>query len=103
MSDLRVSPEDCTSMAEVRAGVDRLDEQVVALLAERFRYMEAAARIKPEREAVRDEWRKADVLSKVSARAAREGAPVERLFALYEQLIESSIAYEFDCFDERPR
>jgi isochorismate pyruvate lyase len=90
-------------MAEVRSGVDRLDEEIVALVAERFRYMDAAARIKPDREAVRDEWRKADVLSKVSASAAREAAPVERLFNLYEQLIESSIAYEFDRFDERPR
>jgi isochorismate pyruvate lyase len=34
-------------MMEVRHGVDRLDEEIVALLAERFRYMGAAARIKP--------------------------------------------------------
>jgi isochorismate pyruvate lyase len=86
-------------MAEVRQGVDRLDEAIVALLAERFRYMEAAARIKPERDAVRDEWRKADVLAKVRAAAEREGAPAARLAALYEALIESSIAYEFERFD----
>ena len=102
MSD-RVKPEACATMADVRQGVDGLDEQIVALLAERFRYMEAAARIKPRREAVRDEWRKADVLSKVAAAALREAAPAERIAALYDQLIESSIAYEFDCFDARPR
>ena len=42
-------------MAEVRHGVDRLDEDIVRLLGERFRYMDAAARIKPDRAAVRDE------------------------------------------------
>lgn len=96
----RVKPADCHDMAEVRAGVDALDEAIVALLAERFRYMDAAARIKPSREAVRDEWRKADVLAKVAAHAASAGVPVAVAATLYECLIEASIAYEFDRFDE---
>jgi chorismate mutase len=53
-------------MAEVRHGVDRLDEEIVRLIGERFRYMDAAARIKPERGAVRDEGRKAQVLANVA-------------------------------------
>ena len=97
--DERVKPADCRDMAEVRAGVDALDEEIVALIGERFRYMDAAARIKPQRSAVRDEWRKADVLAKVAARASAEGVPAETLSALYERLIEDSIAYEFDRFD----
>ena len=68
MSDI-LPPADCTTMTEVRAGVDDVDRQVVALLQRRFGYMDAAARIKPAREAVRDEWRKADVLAKVDAAA----------------------------------
>jgi isochorismate pyruvate lyase len=99
MSDETVLPADCSSMEEVRRGVDRLDEEIVALLAERFRYMDAAARIKPDRAAVRDEWRKADVLAKVAASAAEAGAPAERIALLYESLVEASIAYEFDRFD----
>ena len=99
MSDYRVLPADCKTMEQVRGGVDRLDREIVALLAERFRYMDSAARIKPERGAVRDEWRKADVLAKVEAEAAKAGAPVERLARLYEALIEASIAYEFERFD----
>src|SRR3712207_2994714 len=99
MASDRVAPGECRTMAEVRHGVDRLDEAIVALLAERFRYMEAAARIKPAREMVRDEWRKADVLAKVGAAAATAGAPVDRVAALYEALVESSIAFEFDRFD----
>ncbi|MHA7872936.1 MAG: chorismate mutase, partial [Hyphococcus sp.] len=37
-------------MAEVRAEIDRLDRVLVALLAERQRYIEAAGRIKGRRE-----------------------------------------------------
>ena len=100
MNDMNMAPDRCSSMAEVRAGVDRLDEQIVKLVAERFRYMDAAARIKLERDTVRDETRKADVLAKVRLSAQREGAPAERVAAVYEQLIENSIAYEFERFDE---
>jgi isochorismate pyruvate lyase len=95
----RVKPADCATMAEVRHGVDGLDAEIVERLAERFRYMEAAARIKPGRDAVRDEGRKADVLAKVRTRAAAAGAPVERTTEVYETLIEASIAYELERFD----
>ena len=86
-------------MAEVRFGVDRLDEEIVALVGERFRYMDAAARIKPERGHVRDEGRKAEVLANVARHAEAAGVPPEVAADLYERLIEASIAYEFVRFD----
>jgi isochorismate pyruvate lyase len=86
-------------MAEVRHGVDRLDEEIVRLIGERFRYMDAAARIKPDREAVRDEGRKAQVLANVARLAKEHGVPVGPATELYERLVEASIAYEFGRFD----
>ena len=35
-------PEECMTMAEVRAGVDKVDEALISLLARRFGYMAAA-------------------------------------------------------------
>lgn len=87
-------------MAEVRAGVDEVDREIVRLAAERFRYMDAAARIKPARATVRDEGRKAEVLRNVASHAREAGAPPAAMAELYERLIEASIAYEFDRFDE---
>lgn len=98
MSDIR-DPHDCTTMSEVRAGVDDVDRQIVALVATRFGYMDAAARIKPDRGAVRDEWRKADVKAKVAAAAAEAGVDRDLMSRLYEDLIETSIAHELDVFD----
>lgn len=98
MTDTR-EPQDCSTMAEVRAGVDAVDRQIVALIARRFGYMDAAARIKPDRSAVRDEWRKADVKAKVDAAAACAGIDRALMSRLYEDLIETSIAYEMDAFD----
>lgn len=93
------NPQDCTDMAQVREGVDEVDRQIVELLARRFGYMDAAARIKPDREAVRDQWRKDDVQAKVCAEAERLGLPAGRLNAVWEELMEQSIAYEFEKFD----
>jgi isochorismate pyruvate lyase len=101
MSSPRVKPADCRTMAEVRHGVDRVDEEILALLGERFRYMDAAARIKPSRELVRDEARKAEVIGNARARAAAEGVPDELIEILWELLVESSIAHELATFERR--
>lgn len=99
MTAERVKPADCTDMAEVRQGVDALDRAIVALLAERFGYMDAAARIKPDRAAVRDEARKAQVLANVARLAVERNIPAAVVANVYEQLVEGSIAYEFERFD----
>jgi isochorismate pyruvate lyase len=90
---------DCTTMAEVRAGVDALDAALVMLLARRFGYMEAAARIKPDRGAVRDEARKAQVIAGARAAAAGTAVPDALVADLWERLVEASIAYELARFD----
>jgi isochorismate pyruvate lyase len=86
-------------MTQVRAGVDRVDAQLVELLAVRFAYMDAAARIKTERNAVRDEARKQQVLKNVHDAASGLGIPVEVVADLWERLVEASIAYELDIWD----
>jgi isochorismate pyruvate lyase len=96
-----LSGPDCTTMAEVRAGVDQLDRELVGLLARRFAYMDAAARIKPERGHVRDEGRKAEVIANARAEAKRLGVPEEVVGDLWERLVEASIAYELAAFDQR--
>ena len=92
-------PEQCVTMSEVRAGIDDIDRRVVELIARRFRFMDAAARIKPDRDAVRDEVRKAEVLAKVDQAAADAGVDRSLMARIYEELIEGSIAYEFVEFD----
>ena len=93
-------PEECITMAEVRAGVDATDRALMALLDRRFGYMRAAARIKPDREAVRDEDRKAAVIAAARADAEARGLPAERLATLWDALVETSIAYELDKWDD---
>jgi isochorismate pyruvate lyase len=89
----------CANMTDVRASVDAVDEELVLLLSKRFSYMDAAARIKNERSAVRDDQRKADVLAKISTLAQAAGVPVSVALDIWEVLVEGSIAYEHEQWD----
>jgi isochorismate pyruvate lyase len=99
MTDTLTAPADCETMAEVRAGVDRADRELMALLERRFGYMRAAARIKAERAAVRDEQRKREVIVAAVADAEARGLPGAAIGEIWERLVEASIAYEFEEWD----
>jgi isochorismate pyruvate lyase len=92
-------PETCQDMTEVRAGVDAVDRALVELLAVRQRYMDAAARIKPDRAAVFDPVRVEDVIAKVRAAAAEAGLSDAIAEPVWRLLVDRSIAYEHGAWD----
>ena len=92
-------PNNCTNMAEVRIGVDQTDRELMELLDRRFGYMRAAARIKTDRNVVRDEARKAEVIDNARADAETRNLPAKEIAELWEHLVEASIAYELIEWD----
>ncbi len=86
-------------MAEVRAGVDAVDDALIALFAQRFEFMDAAARIKTDRDSVRDEVRKKEVLNNVAAAAVKQGLSVLLIREIWDKLIEASIDHELVQWD----
>ena len=98
MTDI-AEPEDCRTMQDVRAGVDATDRALMELLDRRYGYMRAAARIKQDRGHVRDEARKAEVIANARSDAHARGLPGDDIGALWDALVESSIAYELREWD----
>ncbi len=96
-----VAPEDCREMAEVRAGIDALDAELVALLSVRQRYIEAAGRIKPQKSEVRLPWRIEEVVEKVLARADAAGLSRAIAEPVWRELIDRCIAHEHGVWDAR--
>lgn len=86
--------EACVDMAEVRYEIDRLDRLLVALMAERQGYIEAAGRIKPRANEVHLEWRIEDVVAKVLASAEREGLSKRIAEPVWRELIARCIEHE---------
>jgi isochorismate pyruvate lyase len=98
--DPRTPPEQCRTMVEVRVGVDALDRALVRLIAERQGYMDAAARIKPDRNVVHDDARIEDVVAKVKAAAREAGLSEAIAEPVWRTMIARCIAYEFERFDQ---
>lgn len=92
------TPDDCRTMADVRREIDRLDEQLVALVARRMGYIARAAEIKRRAEDIRDDDRVEDVIAKVRAAARREGLGPEQAEKVWRVLVETSIRHEADLF-----
>jgi isochorismate pyruvate lyase len=88
-------------MVDVRYEIDRIDRVLVGIIAERQSFMDAAARIKPNREAVRDEARIADVLAKVFAEGRKVGLSPAIAEPVWRAMMEACIAYEFAAYDAR--
>ena len=79
------------SLADIRGAIDRIDEQIVALLAERGRYVKDAARFK------RDAFQ---VFDRVVRLAHEQGAYPEVVEACYRTMVAGFIAREQADFAE---
>ena len=90
-----MSVRECRDLDEARTEIDRLDRQIVALLAERAGYVRQAARFKATREDVPAPQRVEAVIGKVRALAAEvelDPALVERVYrAMIAAFIEAEL------------
>ncbi|MDX2257613.1 MAG: chorismate mutase [Hyphomicrobiaceae bacterium] len=82
-------------MSHVRAEIDRIDRDLVDLVAERFSYVDRAWQIKLHAaEGAVVPWRIQQVIDKVKARAGERGLPPELVEAMWRQMIGWFIQYE---------
>ena len=86
--------EDCQSMTEVRAEIDRVDQALVDLLGERWSYVHRAWVFKRSPDEASVPWRNREVIEKVRARAEVAGMPPEMAEALWRLIIGWGIQYE---------
>jgi isochorismate pyruvate lyase len=88
-------PQDCADLSQVRVEIDRIDNGLVDLIAERFAYVERAWHIKLGlKQEASVPWRNQQVIDKVRARAAEKGVPPDLCEALWRQMIGWFIQYE---------
>jgi isochorismate pyruvate lyase len=95
-----IPPELTENMQEVREGVDEIDRQLIDLLISRYKFMDAAARIKDDKYKVRDEVRKSQVIDNVCALVKNTSVPEETVKIIWNILVESCIAYEMNKWHE---
>jgi isochorismate pyruvate lyase len=84
----------CASLEEVRTNIDRIDTAIVALMAERGRYVAAAARFKPDAARVHDGARVERIIARVKQLAAAGELPPEVAEATFRAMIAAFTEYE---------
>ena len=85
---------ECFNMTEVRAKIDELDRQIVALIAQRTGYVGQAARLKKQKAQIVDLERIEDIIRKVRLLAGEALISPDLIEKIYRQMIESFINYE---------
>ncbi len=94
-------PAQCQQMDEVRAEIDRLDDALVDLLIERWRYVDRAWQLKQDPSEARVPWRIQQVVDRVKARAKAAQMPEALVESLWRQLIGWGIQYEEEKLQKR--
>lgn len=84
----------CRSLEEVREFIDATDHQIVALIAQRARFVRQAARFKPNEHAVRSPDRTVQVLDRVRTLAQSHALDPNVVEAAYRSMIEGFIQTE---------
>ena len=87
-------------MTEIRAEIDRLDLQTIALIGERFGYVKAASRFKSSVSAVAAPERFASMLIQRRIWAAEVGLDPDAIETLYRNLVTHFIEVETRLFRE---
>ncbi|SDA23712.1 isochorismate pyruvate lyase [Ruminococcus sp. YE71] len=88
----------CKDLNEVRANIDRIDSEMIKLIAERGSYVSQAAAFKKDEDGVRDSSRVEKVIEKVRRKAEECGADPDMVEALYREMIGRFIKKEMDEF-----
>ena len=79
------------TLADIRAAIDRIDGEIVALLAERMRYTRDAARFKADEGEVAAPARAEAVVKRAAALGTARGVPAEIVEPVYRALVAASI------------
>jgi isochorismate pyruvate lyase len=78
----------------VRTNIDRIDDQILRLMAERSRYVAQAGRFKTSAAGVRDETRIQQILVRIREKAVREGVSPDVAEATFRAMVEAFTAEE---------
>jgi isochorismate pyruvate lyase len=84
---MKMDAEDCASLEEVRAQIDRIDRQIVSLIGERAHYVKAAAGFKESEHAVSAPERFAAMLQARRQWAAELGISPDIIETIYRDLV----------------
>jgi len=86
--------KECTTLEEAREEIDKLDEQIITLIATRNAYIKQIAHFKNSIEEVKAEDRVATVISRAREQAIEQGLSPNLINDLYVRMIDAMVESE---------
>jgi isochorismate pyruvate lyase len=94
--------EDCSSIQEIREAIDKIDQEIITLLGERYKYVKAIVRFKePTKESIIAQERFDNVISSRRAMAKKYGLDPDMIEKLYKELMNHFIAEELKMLNKK--
>ncbi|WP_187648486.1 chorismate mutase [Nitrosophilus labii] len=90
--------KECRSLEEIRNEIDKIDEEIVKLIAERSRYVKQAAKFKVSVDEIKSDERIDDVLNHVRHLAATLGISPNLVADIFKILINKMVEMEIEEF-----
>ena len=81
------TPHECRNMQDIHTEIDRIDQEVINLLGQRFGYVQKAAQFKTNETAVRAPERFHSMLDQRRVWAAQAGLDPDTIANLYRDLV----------------
>lgn len=91
----------CKSLEEVRSNIDRIDDAIIKLIAERGTYVIQASAFKKDEDGVKDTGRVEKVIAKVRSKANEYGANPDMVEVLYREMISRFVTMELSEFQKK--
>jgi isochorismate pyruvate lyase len=89
---------ECKSLEEVRSNIDKIDNQIVKLIAERGLFVKQASKYKKDRNDVKAPQRVEAVIQRVRVLAIDYGVNPDMVEKIYREMIYGFINMEMDEF-----
>jgi isochorismate pyruvate lyase len=90
----------CNNLDEVRENIDRIDNQIVKLIAERSQYVSQASKFKKDTNDVKAPNRVEAVVQKVRSIAEENNLNPDIIEIVYRNMIDAFINMELACFND---
>lgn len=89
----------CENIEEIRKEIDDLDREVIRLIGQRFKYVQAAAKFKKDENSVKAPERFKSMLEKRREWAIEEGLSPDAIEKMYRDLVNYFISEELKSWN----
>lgn len=97
------TPSECASKEDIRAQIDAIDKEIIALFGQRFQYVSEIVKFKNDAESIVAQDRKDHVIKQRGEWAENHGLDKETFQQIFRFLVDHNIGKELEILEKNNR